>query len=60
VLEIYLRKVKLCDDVDLDKLAHELENYTGADIESLVREACMIALRDGRHSLVSSDHLDPF
>lgn len=32
--------------VNLDKLAEETEGYTGADIESLVREAAMLALRE--------------
>ena len=32
--------------VDLKKLADELDGYTGADIESLVREAAMLALRE--------------
>jgi len=32
--------------VDLKKLAEETEGYTGADIESLTREAGMLALRE--------------
>ncbi len=46
ILRIHTRKVPLADDVDLYELARRLEGYTGADIEALVREATMIALRE--------------
>jgi transitional endoplasmic reticulum ATPase len=36
----------LADDVDLEKLADETEGFSGADIEGLVREAAMAAVRD--------------
>jgi len=36
----------LAEDVDLAELAKRTEGYTGADIEVLVREAGLIALRE--------------
>jgi len=36
----------LAADVDLQQLAHQLERYTGADLEAVCREAAMIALRE--------------
>ncbi|WP_132058458.1 CDC48 family AAA ATPase [Halorussus amylolyticus] len=34
------------DDVDLDELAADLEGYTGADLEAVVRDASMRAIRE--------------
>ncbi|HEW63952.1 AAA family ATPase, partial [Fervidicoccus fontis] len=46
ILKIHTRKVPLASDVDLEKLADMTEGYTGADLEALVREAVMLALRE--------------
>ncbi|MGC8996328.1 MAG: CDC48 family AAA ATPase [Fervidicoccaceae archaeon] len=46
ILKIHTRKVPLAQDVDLQKLAELTEGYTGADLEALVREAVMLALRE--------------
>ncbi|MCD6483154.1 MAG: CDC48 family AAA ATPase [Candidatus Aenigmarchaeota archaeon] len=46
ILKIHTRNMPLDKDVDLKKLAKETEGYTGADIEALVREAAMNALRE--------------
>jgi transitional endoplasmic reticulum ATPase len=45
ILQIHTKNMPL-ENVDLNKLAEETEGYTGADIESLAREAAIIALRD--------------
>ncbi|MDD5617301.1 MAG: CDC48 family AAA ATPase [Candidatus Methanoperedens sp.] len=37
---------KLSDDVNIEELADLTDNYVGADIESLCREAVMLALRE--------------
>jgi transitional endoplasmic reticulum ATPase len=37
----------LADDVDLESLAQRTENFTGADLEDLVRRAGLTALRRG-------------
>ncbi len=46
ILEIHTRNVPLAEDVDLEELAERTEYYTGADLEALVREAVMTALRE--------------
>ncbi len=46
ILEVQTKKVPLAKDVDLDKLADMTENYSGADLQGLVREAGMFALRE--------------
>ncbi|OIB56843.1 AAA family ATPase [Natrialba sp. SSL1] len=46
ILEVHSRGKPLGDDVDLEELAGELEGYTGADLEALVRDASMKAIRE--------------
>ena len=46
ILKVHTRKVPLADDVDLEKLAELTEGYSGADLEALVREAVVLALRE--------------
>jgi len=46
ILRIHTRRVPLAPDVDLEKLADMTNGYTGADLEALVREAVMLALRE--------------
>ncbi len=48
ILKVHTRKVPLAKDVNLEKIAKEAENFSGADIEALVREAVMTALRESR------------
>ncbi|MCY0868883.1 MAG: CDC48 family AAA ATPase [Desulfurococcus sp.] len=46
ILKVHTRSVPLDVDVDLAKIAKITEGYSGADIEALVREAVMAALRE--------------
>jgi transitional endoplasmic reticulum ATPase len=46
ILKIHIKKKPLGSDVDIDKLADETEGMTGADIQSLVDEATMLAIRN--------------
>ncbi len=46
ILKVHTRRVPLAPDVDLEKIAAMTEGYSGADLEALVREAVMIALRE--------------
>jgi transitional endoplasmic reticulum ATPase len=45
VLEIHTRGMPLAEDVDLKKLADVTHGFVGADLESLVKEAAIRALR---------------
>ena len=45
IFKIYTKGMPLCKDVDLDQLALVTKHYSGADIESLCREAAMHSLR---------------
>jgi transitional endoplasmic reticulum ATPase len=46
ILKIHTRKIPLAEDVNLVELAKITEGYSGADLEALVREAVMLALRE--------------
>ncbi len=45
IFKVHTRNMPLAEDVNLEELARLTEGYTGADIESLCREAAMSALR---------------
>jgi len=49
IFNIHLKNLKnghLSDDVNIEELADLTDNYVGSDIESLCREAVMLALRE--------------
>src|SRR3989338_1573348 len=46
IFEIYLKKMPLASDVEIDTLTAETEGYVGADIDGVCREAAMMALRE--------------
>jgi transitional endoplasmic reticulum ATPase len=47
ILAIHTEDMPLAGDVDLEALARRTENFTGADLEDLVRRAGLTALRRG-------------
>jgi len=58
ILRVHTKGMPL-KDVDLAPLAKELDQYTGADIESLCREAAMVALRkDPKAAEVTTSHFE--
>jgi transitional endoplasmic reticulum ATPase len=46
ILEVHTKNMPLAPDVSLDKIAGQTEGYSGADLENLVREAGMQAMRE--------------
>ncbi len=48
IFKVHTRKMPLAKDVKLEELAKVTENFTGADIEAVCREAAMNALREAR------------
>jgi len=50
ILKIHTRNMPLAKNINLKKIAEDIDGFTGADIEGLVREAAMIALREDIHS----------
>ncbi len=45
IFKVHTKGMPLASDVDLKKLIDKTEGYVGADIESICREAAMLALR---------------
>lgn len=59
IFKVHTRDMPLADDVSLEKLADETEGFSGADIEGLVREAAMAAVRgDWKAKPVSMKHFE--
>ncbi|WP_251342881.1 AAA family ATPase [Haloplanus halophilus] len=48
ILDVHTRRMPMTDGVDLDRLAARTHGFVGADLESLVTEAAMSALRRAR------------
>ena len=46
VFRIHTKNMPLAKDVDVKEIINKTEGYVGADIESLAREAAMLALRE--------------
>jgi transitional endoplasmic reticulum ATPase len=46
ILEVHMRETPLAEEVDLGRIATETAGYSGAQLEALVREASMRAIRD--------------
>lgn len=57
IIEIHLSKMAISDGVKPDWLAEKTENYSGADLEMLCREAGMLALREHINPRMSREEL---
>ncbi|KZR90072.1 ATP-dependent zinc metalloprotease FtsH [Synechococcus sp. MIT S9508] len=55
ILEIYAKKVKLADEVDLDRIAQATSGFAGADLANLVNEAALLAARAMRTQVEQQD-----
>lgn len=51
ILEIYGKKTKLADDVDMAVIARGTPGFSGADLENLVNEAALMAAREGKEKI---------
>lgn len=59
IFKIHTKNMPLGKDVDIKHLADVTENYSGADIESLCREAAMLAIRENEKAAkVKKIHFD--
>ena len=55
ILEIYAKKVKLAEEVDLDSVAQATSGFAGADLANLVNEAALLAARAMRKRVEQQD-----
>ena len=59
-LQVHTRKIKLAEDVDLNKIAQATAGCVGADLANMVNEAALRAVRQGRHAVNQGDLLASF
>jgi cell division protease FtsH len=58
ILKVHTRKVPLASDVDLEVIARGTPGFSGADLESLVNEASLIAARRDKERVDMQDFED--
>ena len=54
ILKIHAAKVKLADDVDLERLARGTGGHSGADLANIINEAALLAARKGLDAIPHS------
>ena len=59
-LKVHTRKIKLAEDVDLNKIAQVTAGAVGADLANLVNEAALRAVRHNRQAVSQEDLLASF
>ena len=59
-LKVHTRKIRLAEDVDLQKIAQATAGAVGADLANLVNEAALRAVRLGRKAVNQEDLLIAF
>ena len=55
ILNLYANRVKLADDVDLMDVARGTTGFSGADLENLLNEAALHAVRVGHEKITNED-----
>ena len=59
-LQVHTRKIRLAEDVDLNKIAQATAGCVGADLANTVNEAALRAVRHGRRAVNQEDLLSAF
>ena len=67
IFQVHLKKVPLAEDIDMEALIGQTDNYTGADIAAVVRKAGRLALREDmaadkigqKHFLAALEEIGP-
>lgn len=55
ILGVHTAKVSLSPDIDLDKIAHMVPGFTGAELANLVNEAALLAARNNKKHVELED-----
>jgi cell division protease FtsH len=55
IVEVYLKKVKVSEDVEAERIALGTPGFAGADLENLVNEAALMAARTGAKVITMKD-----
>jgi len=57
ILDVHAKNKKLAQDIDLDALASRTPGFSGADLENVLNEAAIMAVRN-KHDLIQMTDLD--
>ena len=57
ILKIHSRDKQLAEDVDLNNIAKGTPGFSGADLENLMNEAALLAVR-GKHRFITQEDID--
>lgn len=57
ILEVHARNKKLSTDIDLEALAKRTPGFSGADLENVLNEAAILAVRESAE-IITMHHLD--
>ena len=55
ILQVHARKIRLAQDVDLEKVAALTPGFSGADLANLINEAALLATRRGADAVTLED-----
>lgn len=55
ILDLYAKRIKVGDSVNMQDVARGTTGFSGADLENLLNEAALHAVRQGRESIASDD-----
>ena len=55
ILKMHSKAIKLSDKVDLRRLARGTPGFSGADLENLLNEAALLAARQGKEAVETTD-----
>jgi len=55
ILDLYIKKIKVSDSVNLQDVARGTTGFSGADLENLLNEAALHAVRAGRSAVETAD-----
>ncbi len=55
ILQVHTRKVRLAEDIDLDRLAQVTSGFSGADLANIVNEAALLAVRRDQDAVTMAD-----
>ncbi len=55
ILDIYTKKIKLAEKIDLESIAQATSGFAGADLANMVNEAALLAARAKRTSVEQQD-----
>ena len=58
ILKVHAKNKPMAPDVDLHEVAKDTMGFTGADLENLLNEAAILAVRNGRKAITAQDIAD--